>query len=161
MRLARLARIVWAASRGYVPMPQIEDEEREAVAGAVPTRLRDDLRTGGRCRVLHQPPGRARPLTGQRREARLAALELPRSRVRRVELLEEVPRGAHLRLVPVARQLALALAALAVGCAVAFLGDLAIFTGEPTISACVESRPPETPITMRSPLVTCRRFFSP
>jgi hypothetical protein len=27
MRLARLARIVWAASRGYVPMPRIEDED--------------------------------------------------------------------------------------------------------------------------------------
>ena len=32
MRLARLARVVWAASRGYVPMPRIEDEDREAVA---------------------------------------------------------------------------------------------------------------------------------
>jgi hypothetical protein len=32
MRLARLARIVWAASRGLVAMPRIEDDEREAVA---------------------------------------------------------------------------------------------------------------------------------
>jgi hypothetical protein len=32
MRLARLARIVWAASLGYVPMPRIEDDDREAVA---------------------------------------------------------------------------------------------------------------------------------
>jgi hypothetical protein len=35
MRLARLARIVWAASRGYVPMPRIADEEREAVAAFI------------------------------------------------------------------------------------------------------------------------------
>jgi hypothetical protein len=36
MRLARLARVVWAASRGYVPMPLIEDEDREAVATFLP-----------------------------------------------------------------------------------------------------------------------------
>jgi len=35
MRLARLARIVWAASRGYVPMPRIEDEDREALAAFI------------------------------------------------------------------------------------------------------------------------------
>ncbi len=35
MRLARLARIVWAASRGYVPMPRIEDEKRAAVAAFI------------------------------------------------------------------------------------------------------------------------------
>jgi hypothetical protein len=35
MRLARLARIVWAASRGLVPMPRIDDEEREAVAAFI------------------------------------------------------------------------------------------------------------------------------
>lgn len=35
MRLARLARIVWAASRGYVPMPRIEDDDREAVAAFI------------------------------------------------------------------------------------------------------------------------------
>jgi len=35
MRLARLARIVWAANRGYVPMPRIEDEDREALAAFI------------------------------------------------------------------------------------------------------------------------------
>ena len=30
-----------------------------------------------------------------------------------------------------------------------------------TISACVESSPPDTPMTMRSPFVTCRRFIRP
>jgi hypothetical protein len=35
MRLARLARIVWAASRGLVPMPGIKDEDREAVAAFI------------------------------------------------------------------------------------------------------------------------------
>jgi hypothetical protein len=35
MRLARMARIVWAASRGLIPMPRIEDEDREAVAAFI------------------------------------------------------------------------------------------------------------------------------
>jgi len=35
MRIARLARIVWAASRGYVAMPRIEDEDRESVAAFI------------------------------------------------------------------------------------------------------------------------------
>lgn len=50
MRLARLARIVWAANRGYIRWPQIEDRNREAVAafmrGPIVARAPDVARAG-------------------------------------------------------------------------------------------------------------------